>query len=114
MSTIAATRTWFPVCAFEHLVRERGVAAYVAGRQVAIFRMYDDEIFAVGNCDPFTNAYVLSRGIVGTRGDTPTVASPLLKHAFDLRTGLSLDDSSKRLPVYSVRVVDGTVEVLCP
>jgi nitrite reductase (NADH) small subunit len=114
MSTITSTRTWFPVCSFDHLVPERGVAAYVAGRQIAIFRMHDDELFAVGNCDPFTNAYVLSRGIVGSRGEMPTVASPLLKHAFDLRTGESLDDSSKKLPVYAVRVVDGTIEVLCP
>ena len=26
MSTIAATRTWFPVCSFDHLVRERGLS----------------------------------------------------------------------------------------
>lgn len=114
MSTVAETRVWYTVCAFEHLLPERGVAAYIRGRQIALFRMHDDQLYAVGNRDPFTNAYVLSRGIVGTRGDVPTVASPLLKHVFDLRTGCYVDDDTQRLPVYPVRVVDGMVEVLCP
>ena len=41
---------------------------------------------------PVRQASVLARGIVGTRGDVPFVASPMHKHAFDLRTGPCLDD----------------------
>jgi nitrite reductase (NADH) small subunit len=66
----------------------------------------------VGNQDPFTGAYVLSRGIVGSRGDIPTVASPLHKQVFDLRTGSCLDDESVAVPVYAVRIRDGVVEVM--
>src|SRR5690606_19701714 len=46
---------------------------------------------AVSNRDPYTGAQVMARGIVGTRDDAPTVASPLHKQVFDLRTGLCLD-----------------------
>ncbi len=36
---------------------------------------------------------MIARGIVGTRGDAPTVASPMSKQVFDLRTGVCLDDA---------------------
>jgi nitrite reductase (NADH) small subunit len=54
---------------------------------------------------------VLSRGIVGSRGDVPTVASPLHKQVFDLRTGRCLDDDAVGVPVYAVRHRAGVVEV---
>ena len=47
---------------------ERGVAALVEGEQVALFRTFDGALYAIGNQDPFTGAFVLSRGIVGTQG----------------------------------------------
>jgi nitrite reductase (NADH) small subunit len=54
---------------------------------------------------------VLSRGIVGTRGDVPFVASPMHKQAFDLRTGQCLDDAAVRVPTYDVQVTRGSVLV---
>ncbi len=66
---------------------------------------------AIGNIDPFTGASVLSRGIVGTRGDAPTVASPLHKQVYDLRTGACLDAPEVRVPTYPVRLRNGLVEV---
>jgi nitrite reductase (NADH) small subunit len=53
----------------------------------------------------------LGRGIVGTRGDVPFVASTATRHAFDLRTGRCLDDPSVGVPAYAVRTVDGMVQV---
>jgi nitrite reductase (NADH) small subunit len=53
----------------------------------------------------------MSRGIVGNRGDVPTVASPMFKQVYDLRTGVCLDDPSLVLTVYPVRVTDGQVIV---
>lgn len=102
---------WQPVCPVEDLEVERGVAALVHGQAVALFRTHDDAVHALGNHDPFSRASVLSRGIVGTRGDAPFVASPMHKQAFDLRTGVCLDDASRRVPVYDVRVEDGVVLV---
>jgi nitrite reductase (NADH) small subunit len=102
---------WQPVCRLHELEVERGVTALVHGRAVAVFRTHDDAVHALDNYDPFARASVLARGIVGTRGDAPFVASPMHKHGFDLRTGRSLDDDGVRLRVYAVRVVEGVVLV---
>jgi len=56
-------------------------------------------------------AMVLSRGIVGSRGDAATVASPMYKQAFDLRTDRCLDEPEVAIPTYPVRVHEGIVEV---
>jgi nitrite reductase (NADH) small subunit len=106
--------TWTPVCRLAELVPERGVAALVDGEQVAVFRLLDaagrgTTVVAVGHRDPFTGANVLARGIVGTRGHVPTVASPLHKQVFDLLTGACLDDHDVFLPTWSVRVQEGWV-----
>jgi len=99
------------VCRYDVLLPERGVAALVGGAQLALFRTHDGSVFAVGNQDPFSGANVMSRGIVGSRGEVPTVASPMFKQVFDLRTGACLDDPSVSLPVYEVEIVDGQVMV---
>jgi nitrite reductase (NADH) small subunit len=112
VSIAIQTRRWTPVCALAELQPERGVAALVDGTQMAIFRTHDGELYAIGNRDPFSGAYVLSRGIVGSRGDVPTVASPMHKQAFDLRTGRCLDEETAGVPTYPIRVVDGAVEVV--
>ena len=103
--------TWTAVCRYDELLPERGVAALIGAGQVALFRAFDGSLYAIGNQDPFTGACVLSRGIVGTRGDIPTVASPLHKQVFDLRTGACLDDQTVSVPVFAVRERDGQVEV---
>jgi nitrite reductase (NADH) small subunit len=103
--------SWTAVCDYDDLLPERGVAALLGDEQVALFRAFDDSLYAIGNQDPFTGAFVLSRGIVGTRGGIPTVASPLHKQVFDLRTGACLDDDGKSVPVFPVRRRDGRVEV---
>lgn len=100
---------WTAVCTVDRLWVDRGAAALVDGEQVAIFRMADDEILAVGHRDPFTGANVIARGLVGSRGDVPTVASPLHKQVFDLRTGQCLDDPDVTLGRWAVRVVDDVV-----
>ena len=99
------------ICAVDALLPERGVAALLGDVQIALFRTHDGEVFAIGNQDPFSGANVMSRGIVGSRGDVPTVASPMFKQVFDLRTGACLDDPEVSLPVYPVEVVDGQVVV---
>lgn len=103
--------TWTAVCRYDDLQPERGVAALVGGAQVALFRTFDGALYAIGNQDPFTGAFVLSRGIVGSRGDVPTVASPLHKQVFDLRTGACLDDETASVPVFAVRERAGQIEV---
>ena len=100
-----------PVCRLDQIEVEGGVAALVDGAAVAIFRTHDGNVYAMSNYDPCARASVLARGIVGTRGDIPFVASPMHKQAFDLRTGQCLDDAEVRVPTYDVRVDDGLVIV---
>jgi nitrite reductase (NADH) small subunit len=71
-----------------------------------------DQVFAVDNFDPFSKAYVISRGIVGDKRGVPVIASPIYKHAFDLRSGRSLDDPKVQLRVWPARVRQGRVEIL--
>ena len=123
--------TWLTVCRLDDLAPERGVAALVPDEvdgapvltQVALFRLLDDTVLAVQQHDPFSDAHVLARGIVGTRRvdgvDVPTVASPMHKQVFALRTGACLDAAGKApvagrapdLRTWPVQVVDGDVRV---
>ncbi|HEY3717852.1 MAG TPA: nitrite reductase small subunit NirD [Jatrophihabitantaceae bacterium] len=111
MTAAPIVETWVVVCSLDRLQPERGVAALVDGVQVAVFRTHDGAVYALDNRDPYSGAYVLSRGIVGSRGDVPTVASPMYKQVFDLRTGACLDDDTMRVATYDVRVADDQVEV---
>ena len=107
----AGTEEWQPVCRAAELEPERGAVALVHGQAIALFRLGEEEVYALGNHDPFARASVMARGIVGRRGDVPFVASPAHKHAFDLRTGRCLDDTHVSVPAYDVRIVDGVVQV---
>jgi len=102
---------WSDICPIDVLQPERGVAALIDGLQIAIFRTHDGTLYAISNRDPIAQAQVMSRGIVGTRGSAPTVASPLHKQVYDLRTGECLDLPGIRIPTYPVRCVDGRVEI---
>lgn len=97
------------MCRVAELEVERGVAALVHGQAVAIFRFDEDTVYALANHDPFSRQSLLARGIVGSRDGVPFVASPLHKHAFDLRSGQCLEDSHAAVAAYDVKVVDGVV-----
>ncbi|MEU5597426.1 nitrite reductase small subunit NirD [Streptomyces sp. NPDC020298] len=95
---------WFTVCDLGALTPGRGVAALLPdGRQVALFRDRNGQLYGVDNRDPFGGAAVLSRGLTGTYQGRPFVASPLLKQRFDLASGECLDDESVTIAAYEVR-----------
>ena len=110
---------WVAVCTMRQLMPERGVAVLVGREQVALFRVTsavgEDFVYAVGHRDPFADANVIARGIVGSvgegKGERDTVASPMFKHVFELATGRCLTDPSERLPVYRTWVAGGVVYV---
>jgi nitrite reductase (NADH) small subunit len=102
---------WVTVCSSQRLRVNRGLCALVDGQQVAIFRIASGEVFALSNHDPFSGANVISRGIVGSVGDRVTVASPMYKQRFDLRTGACLDDDNQSLLTYAVRDHGGVIDV---
>ena len=102
---------WVEVCNYEAIYPDTGVCALIEGRQVAIFRLSDGTLYAVSNYDPFSQANVLSRGIIGDRAGEPKIASPIYKQTFNLRTGICYEDATVRLDVYRVRRRRGQVEV---
>jgi assimilatory nitrate reductase catalytic subunit len=98
-------------CRLEDIVPNTGVCALVRGRQVAVFRLDDDSVYALDNHDPFSKANVLSRGIVGDLKGELVVASPVYKQHFSLVSGRCIEDAAVRIPVYRARVEDGSVLV---
>ena len=95
---------WIAVCKLDDIVPNTGVCALVGGRQVAVFRLDDDSVYALSNYDPFSRANVLSRGIVGDLKGEVVVASPVYKQHFSLATGQCLEDPDVRVPIFPVRL----------
>ncbi|MBI3041939.1 MAG: nitrite reductase small subunit NirD [Betaproteobacteria bacterium] len=102
---------WVAVCRLGDIVPNTGVCALVGGRQIAVFRLDDDRIYAIGNHDPFSAANVLSRGIVGDLKGELVVASPVYKQHFNLASGQCLEDPQVRVPVFAARL-DGDVVIV--
>jgi NAD(P)H-dependent nitrite reductase small subunit len=100
---------WVAVCKLADIVPDTGVCALVHGRQVAVFRLADDSVYAVDNLDPFSKANVLSRGIVGDLKGELVVASPIYKQHFNLVTGQCLEEAEVRIAVFAARVDGDTV-----
>ena len=119
MDSAVIPEGWVRVCAVSDLEVERGRAALLGDTQIALFLLHSPDgktgrVHAVSNHDPYSRANVISRGIVGTKQDAPTVASPMYKQVFDLRTGACLDTQGKEpesLKVWPVAVSDGDVLV---
>lgn len=99
------------LCRLDDIVPNTGVCALVAGRQVAVFRLDDDSVHAIDNLDPFSQANVLSRGIVGDLKGELVVASPVYKQHFSLATGRCLEDPAVSVAVFPAWVEGDTVLV---
>jgi len=108
---VSDAREWRDVCAVDDVLPGTGVAALINGDQIAIIRTRDGRFAALSNYDPFSNAFVIARGIVGDRAGVPKIASPIYKQNFSLETGECLDDPTVRLAVYPIRVVSGRVQI---
>ena len=108
----STTQQWITICSLDRILPNTGVCALINSQQIAVFRVGEgNDVYAIENYDPFSKAYVLSRGIVGDRNGIPKVASPIYKQNFSLLTGECLDDSTVKLRTFVVQVVDGQVQV---
>ncbi|WLP93944.1 nitrite reductase small subunit NirD [Psychrobacter sp. M13] len=112
--------TQHTVCQLQDILHETGVCALIDGKQIAIFRTKHNHLFALDNFDPFSQANVLSRGLIGGTtivddiGGTEEVlyvASPIYKQRFNLVTGYCLDDESVKLNTYQVALENSKVVV---
>lgn len=83
--------------------------------QVAVFNFASrGEWYACQNMCPHKNAFVLSRGILGSAGGTPKIACPLHKKPFSLETGESLSGEEFSVKVFPVKVEGDSVFVKLP
>lgn len=116
--TTPAAADWIDICALDDLPYEAGIGAILPidghDQQIALFRLTDsDQVYAIGNFDPFSKANVLARGIIGSIGDEIVVASPILKQHFSLTTGCCIEDAAVSVPTYPVKIVGERVWVAC-
>jgi nitrite reductase (NADH) small subunit len=107
----ALPTTWLPACRVDDLEPSWGEAVLLEGRQIALVLMSPSEIYAVSHRDPRTGSFVMARGIVGSRGNRATIASPLHKEVYDLGTGECFGTPDLTLETYPTRVRSGVIEV---
>ncbi|MDR5907426.1 nitrite reductase small subunit NirD [Franzmannia qiaohouensis] len=101
--------TWQTICSKADLVAFSGVAAWLetaeGPAQVAIFYLpgHAQELYAIDHHDPFSDANVIGRGIVGDIKGDAVVASPIYKQHFRLEDGSCVEDDSVTLRTWPVR-----------
>lgn len=54
------------ICQLDDILPESGICALYHNQQIAVFRTKNDQLFAIDNFDPFSQANVLSRGLIGS------------------------------------------------
>lgn len=104
-------RIWTAIGRYADLAPGRGVAAQVEGAQIAVFRTCAGELYAVGNQDPVSGAFVICDAQTGARAGSPVITPPECGHVYDLRSGACLGDAAIALPTYPVRRYRGLVWV---
>lgn len=98
------------ICSITDLLEDAGIAALIDEEQIALFYVKKTEqIFALSNYDPFSEANVMSRGIIGSIGDDLVVASPIYKQHFKLATGQCVEDESVSIHSYNAHINNGRV-----
>ncbi|WP_343620240.1 nitrite reductase small subunit NirD [Acinetobacter proteolyticus] len=103
---------WVEVCALEDITPNTGVGALIEGQSVALFRVgHEKRIYALSNKDPFSQANVMCRGIIGDLQGERVIASPIYKQHFSLATGRCLEDKDQKLLVFPTKIENGRVWV---
>ena len=103
---------WHNVCTLDAILPGTGVCALVEGHQIALFRpTAEAQIYALDNIDPFAQASVLSRGLIGEHGGELWVASPLTHQRSRRSDGHCMENADFSVRAYSVRIEEGRVEV---
>lgn len=105
-------QNWVEVCDLNDITPNTGVGALVEGKAIALFRVGTEKrVYALSNKDPFSQANVMSRGIIGDLQGERVIASPIYKQHFSLATGRCLEDKNQKLLVFPTKIQDGRVWV---
>jgi nitrite reductase (NADH) small subunit len=114
MNNIDQQQTWIDICKSEDILPNMGRCALFENEQVAIFKVIEygiEKIYAINNHCPFSQANIISRGIVGSLTNRIVVASPLYKQHFDLATGQCIEDETMSVKTYEVRFEEGMIQL---
>jgi nitrite reductase (NADH) large subunit len=106
---------WVRVAHVDDVPNDGGATIKYGDVQIAVFNFASrGQWFACQNMCPHKNAFVLSRGIVGTAGNVPKVACPLHKKPFSLETGECLSGEDFSVKVFPVKLENGEVYLELP
>jgi nitrite reductase (NADH) small subunit len=108
-----AMNKWQTVCTVDAITPNTGRCALLGNHQVAVFRVQNsdkDDYYAIDNYDPFSEANVISRGIIGSVQDRVVVASPIYKQHFCLSTGECLEENVQ-LRTWPVRLQGNDIQL---
>jgi nitrite reductase (NADH) large subunit len=108
-------KKWVKVGNVADFPADGGAAIKYGDVQIAVYNFASrGEWYACQNMCPHMNAFVLSRGIVGTVSKEPKVACPLHKKPYSLKTGRSLSGEPYSLKVFPVKVEADKVHLELP
>eukprot|EP01052_Picozoa_sp_SAG31_P014290 SAG31_NODE_882_length_11260_cov_3.357104_8_plen_490_part_00 len=114
-ATVQVPTSWVDVGAVEDFPPEGGAAIMHGQSQIAVFNFTSkNKWYATQNFCPHKKASVLSRGIIGTAGETPKVACPVHKKLFALETGACLSGEDMHMLTFRAREDAGRVLVELP
>ena len=103
---------WVEICHLDDITPNTGVGALINEQQIALFRVgCEKRVYALSNQDPFSKAFVMSRGIIGDLQGERVVASPIYKQHFSLATGRCLEDKDQKLLVFPTQIKNGRVYI---
>lgn len=108
-------KRWINVGTVDDFPKDGGSTIKYGDVQIAVYNFASrGQWYACQNMCPHKNAFVLSRGIIGTAGEQPKVSCPLHKKPFSLETGESLSGEDFSLKVFPVRIDGNDVLVELP
>ncbi|WP_428945966.1 nitrite reductase large subunit NirB [Pantoea sp. FN060301] len=102
--------SWTALCDLDAIPPQAGIGARLGAQRIALFRL-NEQVYALDDREPGTQASVLSRGLLGDSGGEPIVISPLYKQRFRLCDGQALDNSGAAVRCWAVKVEAGRVWV---
>jgi nitrite reductase (NADH) small subunit len=108
------TIEWILACYAADVPENGGACVKHGDEQIAVFNFSRrGEWYATQNLCPHKQQMVLSRGMIGSAGEScePKVACPFHKKTFSLLTGECMNDDDFKITTYPVKVVDGKVYI---
>lgn len=113
METIADIE-WVLACYANDVPTNGGACVKHGDEQIAIYNFTRrGKWFATQNLCPHKQQMALSRGMIGSEGDScePKVACPFHKKTFSLLSGECLSGDDFKIKTYPVQILDGKVYI---